>query len=401
MRPCLSRTAATVGHWSTAPISIYQVLLSIFGLHTYLPYMVVLVIVHLVATHLIWRIALRVGTNPWIVTAAVAGFAVFGTGAENLLWAFQIGFIGALAVGLGAFLLALSTRPSLGVGSLAIVALVLFSLIWSGTAIPLVVATAALIFVRHGWRKALTVAVVAGGIYLAWYFAFAEQAVGGVDPGQMGFAKLAAMVKFIGVMLFFGFGDVFPAPGLGFAILLGIVAWIVVMLARRVRLPGAAPTFVLLGAAALFAFMTAYSRAVMSAPSGRSSRYIYLVTLLLIPLLTLALTRAVERLAPGRRSGTIVAVSALLALTGYQVFLLVTAAAAQSERELPTERLFSAALDLYREGAPDVHLDSWPDPIWAPDIRMYELVDIYDAGWIDIGPYTTEDEELAKFYLAR
>lgn len=389
------------GHWSSAPIAIYQVLLALFGLHSYLPYAIAMLLMHLLATHLIWRIALKVGAAPWIATTAAAVFVVFGTGAENLLWAFQLGYIGALAVGLGAFLLALS--PAISWRRVAVVtAISVFSLTWSGTAIPLVVATFAVILVRNGWRKAIPVAAVTGTVYLAWYVAYALPAVGGVDPGPLSIEKvLVEMPQFIGVLLILGFGDILPIPGVGFALLLGVAAWIVVLLVRKVRLPGAAPAFILLGAAAMFALMTAYSRAHMSVASGRASRYVYLIVLLLLPLLTLALTRAQARLARGRRIGVVAACVALLILGVYQVGLLVAAADRQSVTEQQTRRLMSAALTLYLEGAPDVHLQAWPDPIWAPDIQMHELVELYEHGMIDIGGFTPEDEDLARFYLAR
>jgi hypothetical protein len=389
------------GHWSTTPILIYQGLMGVFGLHSYLPYAVVVTITHLVATHLVWRIALRVGASPWIATTAAAVFVVFGTGSENILWAFQTGFIGAVVCGLSAFLLAMS--PTMSWRRFAIVlAVSLFSLTWSGTSIPLVVATATILFVRHGWRKAAVLAAVTGAVYLAWYLTFALTATGGVDQGPLGLEKIfVRMPEFIGVLLFFGFGDIFPVPGFGFALLLGVAAWIVVLVVRKTRLPGAAPAFVLLGAAAFFAFMSAYSRAWYSVPSGRSSRYVYLITLLLLPLLTLALSRATARLFGTRRVGIAAVQVTLVALGVYQGALLVQAAAVQSDNELRTQRLMSAALTLYLDDAPNVHLDAWPDPIWAPDIQMFELVELYDEGALDIVDFTPEDEELSRFYLAR
>lgn len=389
------------GHWSTSPILIYQALLATVGLDSYLPYAAVMVIAHLTATHLIWRIANHVGVSPWIATTTTAVLVVFGTGGENLLWAFQMGFIGAVALGLWALYLAMV--PELSWRRVAVILLILlFSLTWSGSAIPIVVATVAVVLVRHGWRKAALIAAVTGAVYLTWYVTFALQAVGGVDQGELGFHKLfVAMPQFIGVMLVFGFGDVFPIPGLGFALLLGVAAWMIILLVRRTRLPGAAPAFVLFGAAALFALMSAYSRAVYSVPSGRASRYVYLITLLLLPLLGLALSRAVERVARGRRIGIVAACIALLLLGVYQVSLLVASAMTQSEQELQTQRLMSAAMTLYLDDDPGVNIDSWPDPIWAPDIRMYELVALYDAGVFEIGDFTNADLELAQYYLGR
>lgn len=381
---------AHVGHWSTTPTLIYDALVGLFGLQSYLPYALCITLLHLAAAHLIWRISLRAGVNGWIGTAAVVVFVFLGTGAENILWAFQIGFVGAVVIGLWAFLLAMTPAPT-GLRFAAIIGLSLFSLTWSGTALPLVAATAAVLLARSGWRRAAIYAGLNAVVYLGWYIQFALNT--GPDTGGVGLYKVfVQMPEFIGVLLILGFGAVFPVPLLGVALLAVVAAWIIVLVVRRRRIPGSLPAFLLLGAAVLFALLSAYSRAAASVGSGRSSRYVYLVVLLLLPLLGLALSRlARERTRWVASIGVV-----LLVLAGYQAYLLGQAATEQSAIELGSQRLLSAALELYSERVPGLNLDAIPDPRWAPDLDLRELGELYDTGRIAIGAFTPSDLAQAR-----
>ncbi len=92
-------------HWTTVPVLVFRGLLAIVGLRSYLPYVAVLLALHLGLAHLLWRVSLRVGATPAIATALAAVFIVLGAGSENLLWAFQIAFVGVVAFGWAAVLL--------------------------------------------------------------------------------------------------------------------------------------------------------------------------------------------------------------------------------------------------------------------------------------------------------
>ncbi len=64
----------------------------------------------------------RAGVGPWLATAAAGSFVLFGPGSEDIVWAFQIGFTGALAFGLVQLCLCdhdggIGRRDVLGVGA--------------------------------------------------------------------------------------------------------------------------------------------------------------------------------------------------------------------------------------------------------------------------------------------
>ncbi|MGH2663648.1 MAG: hypothetical protein ACRDH8_12780 [Actinomycetota bacterium] len=84
---------------------IYRGLYSLVGARAYLPYVAVALIFHVGVAHLLWRVMRHSDVEPWIATGASAMFLVFGAGAGNILWAFQMGFIGPLLLGLGHVLL--------------------------------------------------------------------------------------------------------------------------------------------------------------------------------------------------------------------------------------------------------------------------------------------------------
>ena len=144
---------------------IYKVLFAIVGLRSYVPYMAVLLALHVVAAHLLWRITVRAGGDVRVATCVAAVFLVLGSGAENLDWAFQIGFVGALAAGLGMVLASLERTPR-RLAAAWILGVV--SLMFSGLGPIMVVAAGLMALLRFGWRRALATVITPGVVYLVW-----------------------------------------------------------------------------------------------------------------------------------------------------------------------------------------------------------------------------------------
>jgi hypothetical protein len=80
---------------------IYAVLLNTVGMRTYVPYMAVLLALHATSVVLLFELVRRRAGDLIGIGAAVL-LLVMGAAWENLLWAFQIGFVGSVACGLGA-----------------------------------------------------------------------------------------------------------------------------------------------------------------------------------------------------------------------------------------------------------------------------------------------------------
>lgn len=376
-----------VGHWSTSPLALFHVLRDLFGLDSYAPFAAAVTLAHLAVAHLVWRISLRARANAWIATAGIAVLVFLGSGAENILWGFQVGFLTAIALGLLAFLLAdatqLSRRRLAGIIGLSV-----FALTWSGTAIPLVIAISALIARRHGRRSAITYAVACALVYATWYALYAVGNPNNPDTGGLGLEKIFVKVpEFLGVMLLLGWQSIFPVFGIGAITLIALLVWLIKLRRRRISVPGFAPALILTGAAALFAFMAAYSRAEWSIGSGRSSRYMYVLVALLLPLCAVALTR----LAGDRRAWIAGASALLVGLCAYQAALLWTAADEQATREARSDRLISAALALYVSDPEGVDLTARPDAEWAPDVTLGDLAALHERGVLPIDDYSPAD----------
>ena len=99
--------------WFAVPAVIVQILFAIVGMHSYLPYLGVLLLLHIATAAAIWRIVTTLaGTGPGLAAAAVVLF--LGAGYENLYQAFQIGMVLSSAAGFWAIkVLWFDRRPGL------------------------------------------------------------------------------------------------------------------------------------------------------------------------------------------------------------------------------------------------------------------------------------------------
>jgi hypothetical protein len=155
-------------HWSTLPILVYRGLWWAFGLHTYIPFLALVVALHLTAATLLLRVMLRAAVAPWIATVAATSFALFGSGNTDILYGFQIGFDGSLVFGLAQLLASdhsgdLDRRDWIGlVCGFA-------GLMCSGVAVSMTIAVGVAVFIRRGWRLALFHVAPLGAAYVVWF----------------------------------------------------------------------------------------------------------------------------------------------------------------------------------------------------------------------------------------
>ena len=99
------------------------------------------------------------GVDLPLATALSVVFVLLGAGYENLLWAFQIGFIGSVAFGLGVLLL-VNHDGRWGWRDVAGWFLSLAGLMFSGISVTMVTVAGLTVLMRRGVRQAaLTVAV--------------------------------------------------------------------------------------------------------------------------------------------------------------------------------------------------------------------------------------------------
>lgn len=265
-------------HWSTVPLLLYRATFAVFGLHSYLPYVAEVIVLHLVAVGAAFVLIRRRGG--WIVaTLACIPLLFLGSGSENLFWAFQTGFVGSVAFGLWG-LVALE-RPGRGSGVGAAV-LLLLSLMTQGTGLFFLVAAFGRTLLDPALRRRTVAVLPPAIVYGVWYVTLGRDAVGGSGHLAGAGAVLEFVARGVGhaVGLFSGLialprGDLLALAAFGVASVATAVAVL-----RGHRPPA-------LAAGSLLAVVAMYTviglvRAELPSDFATRSRYVYVAAFFLV-----------------------------------------------------------------------------------------------------------------------
>jgi hypothetical protein len=155
-------------HWSTIPIVAYRLLMELVGLRTYVPYLAVLTGLHVLVAAAVFLLLRRWTGAP----AALAGGTLvlfFGSGFENVFWAFQISSVATVAAGL--WMVWLLEGPPSAARAGAVTLLLVLSLATSGLALIFLVIVALTVAMRPAWRRFMPALLVPVVAYLAWFVA--------------------------------------------------------------------------------------------------------------------------------------------------------------------------------------------------------------------------------------
>jgi hypothetical protein len=286
-------------HWSTLPILTYRVLFRLVGLQSYLPYRAILVVLHLTAAGLLRVVMRRAGVGPWIATAAALLLVFFGAGAENIVYAIQIGLLGSLVLGLTQLLLAdhdgrVDRRDWLGL--LAGFA----GLLCSSVALAMVAVVGLATLTRRGWRAAAFHTVPLALVYAVWFRAFEdERTAQGVGYIHYDLSSPQEVGRFLTT----GVGAAFDAMGQvrGVGWVLGVLLVVGLVLTwrrlewterrRRLAVPGA----LLVGAFASLCITGIARAAAFGSEWARTGRYLYVFVALALPAFGLAADAVARR----------------------------------------------------------------------------------------------------------
>ena len=192
------------GHWITIVRLDYRLNYWLWGLRSYLPYQLPVVLAHVGAAVLLRQIVLRLGVRGWIATSTVLAFLYFGSGRTNFTFGFQISLTGSVLCGLALFLVAagprrVTRRDWLGLG------LGVVGLMTSSVFPPILVGFGVTTLVRRGLRVTAFYTLPLGAIYLAWY---ARYATGKTKPLEL----TGGSVRFAGRMLWAVFDALAQSP---------------------------------------------------------------------------------------------------------------------------------------------------------------------------------------------
>lgn len=348
-------------HWSTTPLLLYGLVFRLAGLSTYLPYVSLVVIAHLAVVHLVWRVSLRSRVDPWIATAFCAAILPFGPGADNLLWAFQIGFVGSVAVGLAAILLEDDTRVS---GRLVAArwGTSVFALTFSGISVPLVAASAFAGWMRRGAKAFLIAASVPAAVYLIWFLSVGRSGLGAVPLTEETLRSSPEFfVRSLGAVLSLGTPTLLAG-----SVPLALSIWALAVRRRTGRAFPYAAIAVAIGQVLLF-ILFAVGRSALGVEAAGSIRYMYIGGILLLPLMLIGLSDLV-----GRRAVGVLLVCALAVAWGANnARLLLRIADEQAARERLVHEQLAAAVRFFD---PDEALLREPEPFSAPTLTLEELL---------------------------
>ena len=281
-------------HWTTVPIILYRLLWNVFGLHTYLPYQLMPVLGHVVVAALLFVMIRRLGVNPWIATAAASLFALFGSGSENIVWAFQITFVGGLMFGLAQLLLA-DHEGRVDWRDFAAIGCGLLALMFSATGLIMLVVVGLAMFLRRGWQIMLLQTGPPGAVYLAWFVAYGH---GHGDPGSS--PTVWQLLQYVAEGLKSTYRGLGQLPGLGVLMALAILVggamlWKESGLRDGLKRLGV-PLTLLVGSV-IFILTAATARAGMiyGIASAHQPRYLYIIAAMSLPALAVGVDAITRR----------------------------------------------------------------------------------------------------------
>ena len=291
-------------HWSTLPVLLWRALYSVFHLGTYWPYVLPVLVAQVVVMHLAWRLSLRAGAGPWVATTAVALLGFLGAGAEDLAWAFQIGFVGSVMFGLVAFDLmdrpaaVPPARPTLALASLALLA----SLMCSTIGDAMLVGAAVLAFARLPWKRAVAVLALPVVAYVTWFAGVGHLGLT-AHSDRFTVGTLTDLPRYMWDGLSWALGRAFNLQVAGPVILVALIAWVAW---SSVRLLHDQPVLLALCAATAAFYLLAGLGRDISTGTPDVSRYVYVAMALLTPVIATVLSP--------RRAPVVVRVGAVVLL---------------------------------------------------------------------------------------
>ena len=157
-------------HLSLVPVLIYKVLFETVGLDNYWVFRLVLTVMTLGCGGLLFMYA-RPRIGPWLAVAVTAPVMLMGPGYWDLLWPFQIGYLGSLLAGLGGLLaIDRGTRR----GEILACFLLATALGSSSVGIPIVAAAAIEVLLRDDRRQRWFVFGIPVLLYGAWYLKYGK-----------------------------------------------------------------------------------------------------------------------------------------------------------------------------------------------------------------------------------
>ena len=159
-------------HLHLIPILVYKALLEVFGMDSARPFQVAAIATFLTSTALLYA-WLRERIGEVLALGGVALVLFLGAAWEDLLWAFQIGYFGSMAAGIG---MLLSLRRESPRGDVVACVLIVTALAFSSLGIPFAIGAAVAIATGPDWRRRAFIVVIPAVLYGLWYLGWGHEA---------------------------------------------------------------------------------------------------------------------------------------------------------------------------------------------------------------------------------
>lgn len=180
-------------HWLGVTTFVHRLMVETIGIGSYVPYLAVLLALHAIVVGEVYVIARR-STLPIVAVGVAVIVAFFGSGFENLFWAMQIGFIGAVALGFAAFLV-LDGAPSRRDIAIA-TTLLTIGVMTSGFGLFMLAAVGLDVLLDGRRRRVVAWLTIPAAVYGAWYLTLGREGVATHgDPFTL--ANLLALPSFV------------------------------------------------------------------------------------------------------------------------------------------------------------------------------------------------------------
>ncbi len=406
------------GHWVLVPTVLYRFLFRVFGLTSYLPYQVPVVLAFVTSGASLRAIVGRAGAGPWVATLVGALFLTLGSGIENIVFGFQISLVGSVAFGLGALVLVdgdRRARPLAGRGVLArwwtigdtgALVCAALALLCSGMGITMVAVAALVVVVRRGWLPAVLFTVPLAAMQIAWTLWYDA---GDARPGSLG-----SVVRFVLVGLDETAKDLSQLGTVGVVVVVVLLVGGGVLRFTQDRPSSAAgstdpvgagtraegsesrgwratvddlavPLALVVGVVGLLVFAAIGRAGPFGPESGRAERYTMVAVAFLLPMLGVAVDAICRRSTP-------VGVLALAVLVIGAPLNVAVGLDSIERRDGAVERTRSILLALTADPRFDSARDDqhpMPGAGMAPLVTVGWLRQAVDEGWIEV-PATVE-----------
>ena len=351
------------GHWSVIPFSLDLILFRLFGFSTYTPYLLLVLLTNLIMCFVLCKALIMNQLGTFAAFLASALLIAPAVGFENLLWAFQLGYMSSMLFGTLAFLVAskaveLTTKDGMLIGLLT-----LASVASSGIGLVFGLSLGVFLIVLKREKYVIGLAIGIPAItYLVWFAFYRELGI------QGGASSLAEIIKFAMYGVINSVKNGFLLTNLSqsiFAVFITLLM-VAIVTSRNKRAVFFALTYVLCGF--LFYLLTGVSRASFGEEYAASYRYMHIFFIFFVPLFAVTLDALFTRWKP----------AALVAALGITFVILssgeilVQRAEAQSVQEKASQRSFASAHYLQRE-FPKSIVSTKPMNQFAPQVEFDDL----------------------------